>query len=67
MSTKTLFIIGIALIILAGGSFCWSDYTNPTPAGIKLGQNLELLSKILLGAGIIALAAMFAVQNKSKK
>ncbi len=66
MSTKTLFIIAIALIILAGGAYCWSDYTKATPAGIKLGQNLELASAILLGLGVIALGAMWAVSRPDK-
>ena len=66
MSSKTLFLIAIALIVLAGGAYCWSDYTHPTQAGIKLGQNLELLSKILLGAGIVALLSMWAVGGNGK-
>lgn len=63
---KLLFIIGGVLILAAIGLFVWSDYTNPTPAGIKLGLNLELASKITVAAGIICWIAMWAIQGKEK-
>lgn len=70
MSTKLLFIIGGILIVAAGLLFWWSDWTKPTPAGIQLGLNLELWSKITVAAGIICWILGFAVgrgDNTSNK
>lgn len=70
MSTKLLFIIGGVLILAAIGLFVWSDWTAPTPFGIRLGLNLELWSKITVAAGGLCWITGFAIgrgDNTSNK